>query len=157
MERCCKPEPRPTVLQYCLKGRAFLIPRVDLLQPLRLKSYPTTAATDARNQQPCSSQRLSLSQSASRRTSLPTAAALIWSILLGCTILREPPPTIVCDDLSDPTPCCGVGECNIFCCNCDGGMCVVRLVLGKVFVGLALFLWLRWRWGCIQWSVGIDV
>lgn len=27
-----------------------------------------------------------------------------------------------CDDDTQGTPCCGYGECNIFCCNCDGGM-----------------------------------
>ncbi|XP_034472592.1 uncharacterized protein LOC117780250 [Drosophila innubila] len=26
-----------------------------------------------------------------------------------------------CGNLTTPTPCCGVGNCNIFCCNCDGG------------------------------------
>lgn len=26
-----------------------------------------------------------------------------------------------CDDGSDASPCCGVGKCNMFCCNCDGG------------------------------------
>lgn len=26
-----------------------------------------------------------------------------------------------CGNLSKPTFCCGVGSCNIFCCNCDGG------------------------------------
>ena len=26
-----------------------------------------------------------------------------------------------CGDNSDPTPCCGNGACNVFCCNCDGG------------------------------------
>lgn len=26
-----------------------------------------------------------------------------------------------CGDGTDGTPCCGVGGCNIFCCNCDGG------------------------------------
>jgi len=27
----------------------------------------------------------------------------------------------VCDDFSQGTPCCGVGSCNVFCCDCDGG------------------------------------
>lgn len=34
------------------------------------------------------------------------------------------PPSYVCTacgDCSSPTPCCGNGSCNIFCCNCDGG------------------------------------
>lgn len=26
-----------------------------------------------------------------------------------------------CADGTDATPCCGVGSCNLFCCNCDGG------------------------------------
>jgi hypothetical protein len=26
-----------------------------------------------------------------------------------------------CGDNTEPTPCCGYGPCNIFCCNCDGG------------------------------------
>ncbi len=26
-----------------------------------------------------------------------------------------------CNDGTRGTPCCGVGRCNIFCCNCDGG------------------------------------
>jgi hypothetical protein len=26
-----------------------------------------------------------------------------------------------CGDDTKPTPCCGYGGCNIFCCNCDGG------------------------------------
>ncbi|KAL7741417.1 hypothetical protein ACLKA6_000745 [Drosophila palustris] len=26
-----------------------------------------------------------------------------------------------CGNLEKPTPCCGVGSCNIFCCNCDFG------------------------------------
>nr|CAH0110888.1 unnamed protein product [Daphnia galeata] len=26
-----------------------------------------------------------------------------------------------CNDGTRGTPCCGVGSCNIFCCNCDGG------------------------------------
>lgn len=26
-----------------------------------------------------------------------------------------------CRDGTGPTPCCGRGKCNIFCCNCDGG------------------------------------
>jgi hypothetical protein len=26
-----------------------------------------------------------------------------------------------CDDGTKPTPCCGKGECNAFCCNCDNG------------------------------------
>lgn len=28
---------------------------------------------------------------------------------------------VQCDDCSDPTPCCGRGPCNAFCCNCDDG------------------------------------
>ncbi|XP_030561522.1 uncharacterized protein LOC115763199 [Drosophila novamexicana] len=27
----------------------------------------------------------------------------------------------VCNDLSSSTPCCGVGKCNFFCCNCNRG------------------------------------
>ncbi|CAG7734546.1 unnamed protein product [Allacma fusca] len=26
-----------------------------------------------------------------------------------------------CDDYEMGTPCCGVGSCNMFCCNCEGG------------------------------------
>jgi hypothetical protein len=26
-----------------------------------------------------------------------------------------------CGDNTEPTPCCGYGGCNIFCCNCGGG------------------------------------
>src|SRR5690349_19783261 len=26
-----------------------------------------------------------------------------------------------CEDCKRSTPCCGHGNCNIFCCNCDGG------------------------------------
>jgi hypothetical protein len=26
-----------------------------------------------------------------------------------------------CGDDTKPTPCCGYGKCNVFCCNCDGG------------------------------------
>jgi hypothetical protein len=29
--------------------------------------------------------------------------------------------TGLCADFTKPTPCCGVGACNAFCCNCDGG------------------------------------
>jgi hypothetical protein len=25
------------------------------------------------------------------------------------------------DGYNPPFPCCGVGSCNVFCCNCDGG------------------------------------
>ena len=28
---------------------------------------------------------------------------------------------MICDDGSETSTCCGVGPCNIFCCNCDGG------------------------------------
>ena len=28
----------------------------------------------------------------------------------------------ICKDGTAGTPCCGYGGCNIFCCNCDGGM-----------------------------------
>ncbi|KAH8398430.1 hypothetical protein KR215_001934, partial [Drosophila sulfurigaster] len=27
----------------------------------------------------------------------------------------------LCRDLSANSPCCGVGSCDVFCCNCDGG------------------------------------
>lgn len=27
----------------------------------------------------------------------------------------------LCGSLKKPTPCCGRGKCNIFCCNCDNG------------------------------------
>ena len=27
----------------------------------------------------------------------------------------------MCADGTVGTPCCGVGKCNIFCCNCDSG------------------------------------
>lgn len=27
----------------------------------------------------------------------------------------------LCGSLKKPTPCCGRGNCNIFCCNCDNG------------------------------------
>ena len=33
--------------------------------------------------------------------------------------LKHPP--YYCDDCSRITPCCGIGSCNIFCCQCDGG------------------------------------
>lgn len=29
--------------------------------------------------------------------------------------------TTLCGGLLHPTPCCGRGSCNIFCCNCDNG------------------------------------
>lgn len=29
--------------------------------------------------------------------------------------------TTLCGGLTYPTPCCGRGTCNIFCCNCDRG------------------------------------
>lgn len=29
--------------------------------------------------------------------------------------------TSLCGNLLKPTPCCGVGNCNIFCCNCNNG------------------------------------
>lgn len=29
--------------------------------------------------------------------------------------------TNLCGNLLTPSPCCGVGNCNIFCCNCDLG------------------------------------
>ena len=69
------------------------------------------------------------------------------------------PPIIVCDDLSDPTPCCGVGVCNLFCCNCDGGRCVVRLSFGVVCVGLVSFLQLgcRCEWDGMLGSVLVGV
>ncbi|KAH7399156.1 hypothetical protein DE146DRAFT_783166 [Phaeosphaeria sp. MPI-PUGE-AT-0046c] len=28
---------------------------------------------------------------------------------------------VPCSDGTSGTPCCGNGECNVFCCNCDGG------------------------------------
>ncbi|KAK6516004.1 hypothetical protein TWF281_004594 [Arthrobotrys megalospora] len=31
-----------------------------------------------------------------------------------------------CDDGTLGTPCCGNGECNVFCCNCDGGCRTTR-------------------------------
>uniref|UniRef100_A0A915JA49 Uncharacterized protein n=1 Tax=Romanomermis culicivorax TaxID=13658 RepID=A0A915JA49_ROMCU len=27
----------------------------------------------------------------------------------------------LCDDCTEPTPCCGYGPCNMFCCHCDTG------------------------------------
>jgi len=38
-----------------------------------------------------------------------------WEVLIG----KDCPPN--CDDGSNPTPCCGYGNCNAFCCACDGG------------------------------------
>jgi len=37
----------------------------------------------------------------------------------------------LCGDLTKPTPCCGVGKCNIFCCNCDDG-CIKGKVVYKL-------------------------
>ncbi|MBS1199065.1 MAG: Diedel [Proteobacteria bacterium] len=30
-------------------------------------------------------------------------------------------PGGLCDDGSDSSTCCGIGKCNVFCCNCDKG------------------------------------
>ncbi|XP_034472629.1 protein Diedel-like [Drosophila innubila] len=36
-----------------------------------------------------------------------------------------------CGNLTAPSPCCGVGSCNIFCCNCDDG-CIRGSVVGQL-------------------------
>ena len=38
-----------------------------------------------------------------------------------CCKAHRPVTTAFCFDYTFPTPCCGYGPCNIFCCNCDGG------------------------------------
>lgn len=43
-----------------------------------------------------------------------------------CSCRWQPDPDgqgteFACADHTACTPCCGVGKCSIFCCNCDGG------------------------------------
>ena len=40
----------------------------------------------------------------------------------GCYVVGNELICPYCDDGTLGTPCCGYGPCNIFCCNCDGGM-----------------------------------
>jgi hypothetical protein len=49
--------------------------------------------------------------------------ALLSVILLHATFTDACCKGLVtnCDDGRPGNPCCGVGSCNIFCCNCDGG------------------------------------
>lgn len=54
---------------------------------------------------------------------------LTWLLALSCTLAAghpeeccgSPVGTSRCEDNTFGTPCCGVGKCNVFCCNCDGG------------------------------------
>lgn len=47
------------------------------------------------------------------------AASLILSVSAHCCGYDN---TGHCADGTGATPCCGVGKCNFFCCNCDGGI-----------------------------------
>ncbi len=51
----------------------------------------------------------------------------------------------ICADGSDGTPCCGVGSCNIFCCNCDDG-CRQQPPEWDDFQDGAGNV--RWQWNC---------
>ncbi|MEM8995124.1 MAG: hypothetical protein AAGF23_10085, partial [Acidobacteriota bacterium] len=46
----------------------------------------------------------------------PAAADCCYSCCASIDCSRK-----TCADGTYPTPCCGVGKCNIFCCSCDGG------------------------------------
>lgn len=50
--------------------------------------------------------------SMSKCSDFPKAVGIIGSST--CTVG-------LCGDGKFPGPCCGVGRCNIFCCNCDQG------------------------------------
>ncbi|XP_066267366.1 uncharacterized protein [Branchiostoma lanceolatum] len=47
--------------------------------------------------------------------------------------------TKYCGDGTEPTPCCGHGKCNIFCCNCDGGCRGKKRTLGEEFLPPLVF------------------
>lgn len=38
-----------------------------------------------------------------------------------CTVGYDKSLIARCHDGGGGTPCCGVGTCNLVCCNCDGG------------------------------------
>jgi hypothetical protein len=49
---------------------------------------------------------------------------LLPSVMADCCkagLLCDPYPKKCCSDGTKPTPCCGYGGCNIFCCACSGG------------------------------------